>query len=206
MTSSARLAIAESSNRAFEDFSVKARTAAVNMFESLGSWRDRDIDRLLERFIPFANQAVSTAASREAAFQARSLAVGTGVMRSPVVITPAMAGSMIEDPGTYWRYPASAMYTALARGSAMGYAIERGSSLLSEQLRRALTQGRYRAIEESVGRSGLTRFARVLGASACTYCARIIGAGTARYHIENLQPLHKSCNCGVIGEAEQRDL
>ena len=170
---------------------VKARLVdyARGMWNSLGSWRDADIDRFVSALVPRVMAGQLTVARLTDAY----LAQMTG--QSPVGAIDVSQGLRADSPSSVYMRPAVEMRTALANGAPLASAVQAGAvrvvSLVVTDLQLANT---HQARKFTSGRE-VNVFRRTLtGQENCGLC---VVASTQRYHRGNLMPIHPGCDCGI---------
>lgn len=157
-------------------------------WNSLGSWRDADIQRFVDRILPRVLAGQKSVAGLTDAYLARVLG------SSPVgtIDTSALRG---VDPSEVYQRPAVAMRTALSQGKSFTDALAAGAARLASLVVTDLQLANTHQASEVLGSSGAAGFRRTLtGNEDCALC---VIASTQRYHRGNLLPMHPGCDCGV---------
>lgn len=170
-------------------------TYATSAWTSTGSWRDSDVDRLVNLILPRVQAGQLQTARLTSAYVA-SLAKyvdGKTVRSVPVVANEILLARGVDQSVVY-RRPAVEMYTALSKGSSLTQAVAQGverlSSIIATDMQLSVTHQERRSYKSA----GYTYTVRTLtGRESCALC---IIASTQRYHVENLRPIHASCDCG----------
>lgn len=161
---------------------------ATTYWGGMGSWRDADVDRFVERVVPQVVAGRRTAAQITDAYLARMLeSDGVGL-----VDVEDIRG--LSDSEVY-RRPAVQMRTELSKGAtfqaAQAAALARLANIVKTDLQLAST----RQARRNMRRSSVKMFQRTLtGAENCALCTI---ASTQRYYKEDLLPIHPGCDCGV---------
>lgn len=156
---------------------------------SLGSWRDRDVDRFVSRVVPH----VVGARRQVATLQSSYIPMVAGGKRAPVIDVTDLRG--VPDVEVY-RRPAVEMRTQLAKGAPFATAQKAALRRLESLVTTDLQMASVRQSRESMAEAGVRMFQRTLG-EGNAHCALCVIASTQRYYIENLLPIHPGCGCGV---------
>lgn len=166
-----------------------ARTA----WRSLGSYRDADIDRLVELIVPqilAGQRQIAALNDTYLATLARSAPIGVDLA---AVTGAAVRGG--AEPADVYRRPAVTVYTALASGVPVAEAIARGGRRLTSLVSTDMQLAARAQQQQTMTAGGFTYYERVLtGAEDCALCAI---ASTQRYLVGDLMPIHPGCDCDV---------
>lgn len=162
---------------------------ARSVWLSAESWRDADVDRLVNLILPQVQAGQIQIANLTTAYVAAQ-AGGTAV---PVVVSDILSARK-ADPSVVYRRPAVQMYTALSNGSSLTEAVRQSTnrlmSIVNTDLQLAMT---HQERASYVG-GGFEYTVRTLtGRENCALC---LIASTQRYRVKDLRPIHPSCDCG----------
>ena len=168
-------------------------TYAATAWKGLGSYRDRDIDRLVQIVTPRV-----LAGQRQVAGLTDAYLAAVSGRRALGVDPKLVTGAAVRGgaaPTDVYRRPGSAVYAALAAGKTYPKAVTAGArrlqSLVSTDMQLAFRQ----QADISMQTSGFSRYGRVLtGAEDCALC---VITSTQAYSTGDLLPLHPGCDCGV---------
>lgn len=171
---------------------IRARLERIALaaWTGLGSYRDADIDRLVDMLAPQVVAGQRTIAQLTDAYLAalmRTQALGV----ADAVVTTARGVPAAE----VYRRPGVEVWTALSEGKPFATARDLGAQRLISLVRTDL-QLAQRAQEHVALMSGpVGGYRRVLnGERDCMLC---VIASTQRYHKADLKPIHPGCDCGV---------
>jgi hypothetical protein len=189
-------------NRAIAaDAQIRARVKdfLTRTWLGLGSYRDADIDRFVNRVLPVVLGSQRQVASLTDAYLAQVSAMTVGGSAAPLGIRPAeVTGTALRgvEPRETYRRPAVELYTSLSNGNPFDQAVKDGLrrliSIGMTDLQLAKTHTARKVFESSNAVVGHRR--TLTGSENCGLC-RV--AATQRYRKENLQPIHPGCDCGV---------
>ncbi len=165
----------------------------------LESFRDADIERLIETLIPAVTAALTQTAAITDAQLAAVETVVTGVAVRPVGIPaaavshPAMRGVGARD---LYQRVGQTVWWELSKGADIERAATRGLERLERitttDLQLAKTHTARLAMSTKLNVVG---YRRVLsGSENCNLC-RV--ASTQRYRTDQLMPIHSGCDCGI---------
>lgn len=160
-----------------------------------GSWRDADVDRLVNLILPRVQAGqLQTARLTSAYVAALAKTVDSKVVRSVPVVKDEILLARGVDQSIVYRRPAVEMYTALSNGSTLTQAVTQGvgrlTSIIATDMQLSVTHQERRSYKGA----GYTYTVRTLtGRESCALC---IIASTQRYHVSELRPIHPSCDCG----------
>lgn len=174
--------------QAVEQVRNRLLASAERLWFNMGSYRDRDIDRLISLVAPHVQAGqIQVANLTEAYFQAVGSRAGIDVR-----YVTGGRGVPVED---VYRRPATTMYTALSEGKPMALAVEEGGRRLGSMIATDLQMAKVRQAQRSLQSAGITAFMRVLtGKENCALCTI---ASTQRYLTADLSPIHPGCDCSV---------
>lgn len=170
---------------------VEAYAAAV--WRGLGSYRDDDIERLVELLVPKVlagqRQIAGITDSYLAALSQRS---GLGVEAGLVTGAAVRGGTA---PEVVYLRPGSTVHAQLAKGATVSKAIELGGKRLLSLVGTDMQLAARQQASYSMQASGREFYRRVLtGGENCALCAI---ASTQRYSTADLMPIHPGCDCSV---------
>lgn len=177
---------------------------ATTAWSSAGSWRDADVDRLVNLILPKVQAGqLQTARLTSAYVVALAKVVDRKTVRAASVVTDDILLARGVDQSVVYRRPAVEMYTALSNGSTLTQAVTQGlgrlSSIISTDMQLSVTHQERRAYKGA----GYTYTVRTLtGRESCALC---IIASTQRYHVSELRPIHPDCDCGSRQISAQYD-
>ncbi len=168
----------------------RLRDYAVTAWAGMGSWRDADVDRFVERLLPRVQSGRARVAQMTDAYIARMIET------DPAGVADVSAPRGVPDDVVY-RRPALTVYSALSDGvpiaQAVALAQRRLERLVADDLMLAMRAQATHALSLMDG--GLGGFRRTLtGRENCSLCAI---ASTQRYTRGSLLPIHPGCDCGV---------
>lgn len=162
---------------------------------SAGSWRDADVDRLVNLILPRVQAGQLTTARLTSAYVA-SLAkvVDNRTLRAVPVVKDEILLARGVDQSVVYRRPAVQMYTALSNGSTLTDAVKQGlnrlSSIVATDMQLSVTHQERRSYKAG----GYEYMVRTLtGRENCALCTI---ASTQRYRVQDLRPIHPGCDCG----------
>ncbi|GAA1149231.1 hypothetical protein F6W69_10625 [Microbacterium oxydans] len=165
---------------------------AMRYWNSMGSWRDDDIKRLLAAVAPRVQAGQQRISDITDAYMARVAAEQgfTVSGRTFEATTRNLRG--ISDETLYAR-PFATMHDSLSKGQSVTAAVAAGKgrlqSIVTTNLQLAKTHSSRRAMRSG----GVRAFERVLtGRENCALC---VIASTQRYWVEDLAPIHPGCDC-----------
>ena len=171
--------------------------SAVGTFQSLGSWRDKDMRTFTAQLPPRVAGAQRQIASLTDAYLRALLADIFRGPRPPARQAPQAAMRLRGvDPKIVYQRPFRQMWQDLGEGEdwedAYNQSIRRLISLVETDLQLAKT---FAARDTLAGQGRVHGYRRVLtGTSSCGLC---VVASTQRYRKEDLLPIHPGCDCGV---------
>lgn len=163
---------------------------ATSAWDSLGGYRDRDIDRLVALLVPRVQAGQLRIANLTAAY----IAATTGTSAA-LVDAEAMLSARGVPAEEVYRRPAHEVYTALGEGKPFEAALALGRNRLTSLVATDMQMAKVRQADAGLRRSGATFYRRVLNGP--DNCAKCIIASTRRYRVGTLLPIHPGCDCGV---------
>ncbi len=172
---------------------------ALTVWNTLGSWRDRDIDRFVEVLAPRVLAGEQTIADLTDAYLARMTGFGR-VGRVPV--GDALRNVPMDE---VYQRPAVEMRTGLSDGMSMTDAIKAGAVRLASLVSTDLQLANTHQARGFLTGGDIEAFERTLtGRENCGLC---VVAATQRYWRGDLLPIHPGCDCGVrpLGKGEHRE-
>lgn len=174
--------------RAVEQVRARLLAVADRLWFGLGSYRDRDIERLVNLVVPHVQAGqVQIANLTEAYFQR----VGS---KAGVDVRYVTGGRGVPADDVY-RRPATTLYTALSDDKPMALAVEEGARRLRSLIATDMQMSKVRQSKRSLESAGVTAYMRVLtGKENCALC---VIASTQRYWVKDLSPIHPGCDCSV---------
>lgn len=174
--------------RAVEQVRSRLLTVADKLWAGLGSYRDADVDRLVNLIVPHVQAGqVQIANLTEAYFQ--EVGSNAGVDFSYVT-----GGRGVPAEEVY-RRPAVTAYTALSENETLSVAVAEGGERLASLIMTDLQMAKVRQADRSLTSAHVDAFMRTL--SGRENCALCVIASTQRYHRGDLMPIHPGCDCGV---------
>jgi hypothetical protein len=186
--------------RSYDRLTAEARTRTLTSLRqawlSLGSYRDADIERWLDRVVPLVTAGEWTIAQLTSAYLARvvGLANGERITAEPVRRADVTGeGLRGVDPREVYRRPAVVMYTALAGGVSFRESVNRGLTRALDIAQIDLQLARTHTVASSTRISSYRR--TLSGLENCELCTI---ASTHRYYRGDLMPIHGHCDCGVM--------
>jgi hypothetical protein len=176
--------------RVRERLTLFARTA----WTGLGSYRDADIDRLVDLIVPQVLAGQRTIAQlTDAYLSGLAGATAQGITLDAVSGT-AVRGVPLDQ---VYRRPATTVYTSLSSGAPYPEAVAAGLVRLVSLVQTDMQLAQRIQEQQTLGRSGAGFYRRTL--TGFENCALCILASTQRYHVGDLKPIHPGCDCGVAG-------
>lgn len=174
--------------RAVEQVRSRLLMVADRLWFNMGSYRDRDIDRLVDLIVPHVQAGqIQVANLTEAYFQS----VGS---RAGIDVKYVTGGRGVPADDVY-RRPATTVYTALSQDTPMATAVTEGAARLGSLIATDLQMAKVRQAQRSLQSAGITAFIRVLTENE--NCALCVIASTQRYWTGELSPIHPGCDCSV---------
>ncbi|MDI2032989.1 hypothetical protein [Paenarthrobacter nitroguajacolicus] len=168
----------------------RVMTFADLLWGSMDSYRDADINRLVDAIVPRVQAGQIAIANLTAAY----VADAAGAAGVPVIIAEVTDGRGV-DPNVVYRRPAVTVYSELAAGAQFADAVKAGGLRLTQLIGMDMQMSKVRQFRTSGTAAGFDGFRRTLtGRENCAMC---VIASTQRYHIGNLMPIHPGCDCGV---------
>lgn len=162
---------------------------ATRAWKELGKWDREDIPRWLERIKPITEGASRQATVTMEAYLARELG------RRPMGVDPEDVLSRTARSEGELAQPFLAFWKSLKGGADFDTAMEQAASMAGSMARDEVSRSALATAREIGQRdSGIYGWERVPDGDACELC---LIASTQRYHIEDLQPIHSNCHCGV---------
>lgn len=183
-------------DRAYDTQVHQLRLTILNFtsryWNSMGSWRDDDIERLLATVAPRVQAGQQRISDLTDAYIGRVAADQgyTVTGRTFEATTRNLRG--ITDETLYAR-PLATMHDTLSKGQSVTAAVAAGKnrlqSIVATNLQLAKTHSGRRAMRSG----GVRAFERVLtGRENCALC---VIASTQRYWVSELAPIHPGCDC-----------
>lgn len=172
---------------------LRVRNFALRYWNSMGSWRDADIARLLATVTPQVLSGQQRIADLTDAYLTRvAQQQGFAVAGRPIrATTETLRG--VADEVLYAR-PFATMHDTLSKGGTVTNAVSAGKdrllSIVDTNMQLAKTHAGRRAMQSG----GVRMTERILtGRENCAMC---VIASTQRYWATDLQPIHPGCDCG----------
>ncbi|MDI6024470.1 hypothetical protein QBL02_13060 [Leucobacter sp. UT-8R-CII-1-4] len=157
-------------------------------WNSLGSYRDREIEQLVKMVVPRVQAGQIQVANLTAA---HFRYVGATAAVDQRLVT---GGRGIAADEVY-RRPAHTVYTKLSEGKPLAEAVSAGLDRLGSLVSTDLQMAKVRQADRSLASAGVEAYRRVLtGRENCALC---VIASTQRYHRGDLMPIHPGCDCSV---------
>jgi len=158
---------------------------------SMSSYRDADINRLINAIVPRVQAGQVRIANLTSAYVA-GVAGEAGIPVNPAEVTEGRG----VDPDLVYRRPAVTVYSELSEGKALSDAVKAGGLRLAQLIGMDMQMAKVRQFRASGQAAGFGGFRRNLtGRENCAMC---VIASTQRYHIGELMPIHPGCDCGVV--------
>lgn len=182
-------------NNAVQQVRTAVDLYATRSWASAGSWRDGDVDRLVNLILPKVQAGQIQVAQLTSAYVA-SLAkyVDGRTVKASTVSRSMILDARKATPTEVYRRPAVQMYTALAGGASLTEAVSQGVNRLSSLVLTDLQLAKTHQERVSYSGAGYEYTIRTLtGRENCALCEV---ATTQRYHVKNLRPIHPGCDCG----------
>lgn len=185
--------------RGYNDAVFQVREAvlgyATTAWTNAGSWRDKDVDRLINLILPRVQAGqLHTARLTSAYVAALAKTVDSKIVRSVPVVKDEILLARGVDQSIVYRRPAVEMYTALSKGSTLTQSVKQGverlSSIIATDIQLSVTHQERRSYK-GAGYSFTVR--TLTGRENCALC---VIASTQRYHVTQLRPIHPACDCG----------
>lgn len=162
---------------------------ARTVWISADSWRDADVDRLVNVILPQVQAGQIQVANLTTAY----VAAQAGEQAVPVVVSDILAARK-ADPSVVYRRPAVQLYTALSNGATLTQAVTQSTnrllSIVNTDLQLAMTH--QERASYSAGKFEYT-VRTLTGRENCALC---LIASTQRYRVKDLRPIHPGCDCG----------
>lgn len=161
----------------------------------LDSWRDDDIDRLLNQILPIVAAAERQMVDTTNAYLASTQAAAAGTAFRPRPIRyQDLTGAALRgvDPSQVFRRPQMVMNFRLSQGASLSDAIDAGAN----RLRSLGATNLQLAKTKTVAAQGQAPFYRrvLTGSENCALC---VIASTQRYRRGKLAAIHPGCDCGI---------
>ncbi len=161
-------------------------------WNSMGSWRDDDIERLLATVTPMVQSGQQRISDLTDAYMTR-LAAQQGYTvsgRTLEATTRTLRG--VSDETLYAR-PFATMHDSLSKGQSVTAAVAAGKSRLLSIVTTNLQLAKTHSARRAMQSGGVRMTERVLtGRENCALC---VIASTQRYWSSDLQPVHPGCDC-----------
>lgn len=168
---------------------------STTAWDTLGSYRDSDIDRLVQLLIPQVQAGQIQVANLTAAYMNAVLAASGEAPQVSTVAREQILAARGVAPEQVYRRPANELYTALSQGKPFEAAVALGRSRLISLVSTDLQMAKVRQADASLHRSGAQYYRRVLKGES--NCAKCIITSTRRYKVGKLLPIHPGCDCDV---------
>lgn len=173
---------------------LRVSNFATRYWNSMGSWRDDDIERLLEFVTPLIRSGQQRVSDLTDAYLSRVLVNQGGKPsgRPFQATTPALRG--ITDEVLYAR-PFATMHESLGKGDTVTAAVAAGRARLTSLIMTNMQLAKTHAARKTMTGAGARAYERVpTGRENCALC---VIASTQRYFVADLQPIHPGCDCHV---------
>lgn len=167
---------------------------AMRYWNSMGSWRDSDLERLLAEVAPRIQQGQQRISDLTDAYLAHvAQEQGMAVKGRPFNATTDALRGVTDD--TLYARPIATMHDTLSKGGTVSAAVKTGRDRLRSIVETNLQLAKTHAGRRAMTSSGATAYERVLtGRENCALC---VIASTQRYWVGDLSPLHPACDCQV---------
>lgn len=175
-------------------------SVVLELWESLGSWRDNDAADFVAQAVPIVQAGQSTVSDLTAIYVAERAeeAFGDAVAAPDIPLDTVTSARGVPAEDVY-RRPFTTVYTALSQGRSLADAVDLGRNRLSEitdlDLQRTYSVAADRAMNGLPSRYRPQFFQRVTTGGKT--CAKCVVASTQRYRRGNLSPIHRKCDCRV---------
>lgn len=176
--------------------------ALARLFLGLADWRDPQ--PFVAQAVPFLHGAQTALIAMVDAYIAALLSRDLDTPIAPAGLDPgpiiaATRGNDVTADQTYAR-PLHTVWTALGEGWPLAEAVELGATRAREiaetDLQITHAHAARAAITGSPAAAHVTGWRRVVkGEASCALC---VIASTQRYTVEQLNPIHPGCDCGVV--------
>lgn len=189
------VAAQRSYDRLVAETRARTLTSLRQAWLSLGSYRDPDIEKWLNRVIPLVTAGEWTIAQLTSAYIARVVGlVEGGRMTAEPLSRSDVTGEGLRgvSPREVYHRPAVTMYSALASGLSFRESVNRGLTRAMDIAQIDLQLARTHAVASSTRIIGYRR--TLSGLENCELC-RI--ASTHWYTRGDLMPIHGHCDCGI---------
>lgn len=183
-------------NNAVHEVRRRVVAFAAAAWLGAGSWRDRDVDRLVALIVPRVQAGQVRVAQLTAVYLASLETVRSGVRVAPAPVDREMvtAARGVAAAEVY-RRPAVTMYTALSAGAAFPDALKQSATRLESLVSTDHQLAKTSQARASMSGRGFKFMRRTLtGRENCALC---VIASTQRYQVQDLMPIHPGCDCGV---------
>lgn len=172
---------------------LRVTNFAMRFWNSMGSWRDDDIERLLATVAPHVRSGQQRIADLTDAYLTRvAQDQGFTVQGRPVQATTQTLRGISDE--TLYARPFATMHDTLSKGGTVTNAIAAGKDRLRSIVETNLQLAKTHAGRRAMQSSGVRMTERVLtGRENCAMC---VIASTQRYWASDLQPIHPGCDCG----------
>lgn len=172
-------------------------THANNVWSGMTSYRDRDIDRMVDAITPVSLGAQQRIVALTDNYLT-AVAEAAGSKRPQPTVARSVTGTALRGvpPREVYRRAGVTIWSALADGVNLTDAVEQGLNRLTNMLMTDLQLTKTHTTRMSFASDGsVAGYRRVLkGSKNCGLCTL---ASTQRYHKERLMPIHPGCDCGV---------
>ena len=191
----AQQALLERSRRQGEQIFSRSDELTAAIWAQMLSFRDADIDWMVERVSPIAS-AAQTAMAISTEQYLIGWAADAGISTAPGFIdasTQALRG--VTDREVYERIGPT-IWGRLSEGASFEDAVDAGFARLQKVMQTNIQLARTHTARNTMKRQdGVVGYRRVpRGMNSCALC---LVASTQRYHTDDLMPIHPGCACGV---------
>ena len=171
---------------------------ASDNFLNLGSWREDDIQRYIEKVIPGMDNAKRTMANYTSGYYGKIAAAEKQTFSAVSVPATKMVTESLRNGTTaemIWQRPFKEMWTQLSKGTDFSEALKAGARRADWTARTEVQLAKRQAgLTVRDGNKNIVGYLRTLtGAENCGLCYL---ASTQRYHRGDLLPIHPGCDCG----------
>jgi hypothetical protein len=170
------------------------------MFTNLPDWRDENIATFVDQMNRLLTASKQQAAKLAVAYYQEISKLEGKPFIAPVITPDELTTETLRNGANMeqvYTRPFVEMRTALANGSTMSVALERGAFRAQDLASTEIQLARRGAGMSSRGRNkNIVGYMRVLSGSE--NCALCFVASTQRYHKKNLLPIHPGCDCGEM--------
>lgn len=182
------------------ELSSRLIAALVELFVGGKAWRDNDMRAFVRQAVPLVRGAQLNMAELVALAITQQASAAKRTPLAPVVIPSRLVQDLRGiDPAEVYARPFVQLRTALSEGRSLTDAVRLGSSRVREiaeaDMQQTFAHASQQAMRRLPVRARPRYWRRVLeGEESCALC---VVAASNRYSVEDLNPIHPGCDCGV---------